>query len=112
MTYWIPKKTNSIIFQSVQGAKDGVTDDMDWKEEEKIINNNNYQYTKKKYESIGIKIIDELSDSELVEVELPEGWRIEPKNAIWFVVFDIDDKEVFSFFSKIDCFSKSAFTNF
>lgn len=112
-TIFLPKRINPISFFKIPGARDGINDFMDYKEEEKKINENNYQYTKKKYEEMGIKIINEmLEDSELIEVKLPEGWKKQyTDHSMWTNIINEKGDKVFEYFYKSNPWDREAFSN-
>lgn len=87
----------------------GVTKDMQYSEERKIIQKNNIEYTRKQYEKMGIVIVKEYNDL-FWDVTLPEGWKIEATDhSMWNNLFDNKGRKRADFFYKI---CDDAFINF
>lgn len=90
----------------------GITDEMEFEERFKIARENNKQWTKAQYEKIGIKILDEYDDL-FLNVELPEGWEVEPtEHSMWNNVIDNKGRKRITFFYKGAFYDRDAFTNF
>lgn len=107
----LPKRINKHSVPDEYRRK-GVTKNMDFKEEMKIIDQNNQEYTKEQYEKMGIKIIDEYDDL-FFSVELPEGWEIKATDhSMWNNVFDDKGRKRISFFYKGAFYDRDAFSNF
>lgn len=85
---------------------------MDYDEKQEIIDKNNFEYTKKQYEKMGIKVIEEYNNL-LYSVELPEGWKTTVgTSGYWTDVFDEKGRKRMSFFEKLCFWDSDAFTNF
>lgn len=107
----LPMKTNLHSVPDEYRRK-GITKDMDFKEEMKIMDQNNHEYTKEQYEKMGIKIIEDYDDL-FFSVELPEGWEIKPTDhSMRNNVFDNKGRKRISFFYKGALYDRDAFSNF
>jgi hypothetical protein len=107
----LPKKANShtvprdIFFN-------GVENKMSYEEREKITTANIIEYTRAKYERMGIEIIEEYDDL-FWSVKLPEGWEIRATDhTMWNELIDNKGKKRATFFYKAAFYDRDAFTNF
>lgn len=90
----------------------GTTNDMNYEDKRKIIDQNIFEYTQKQYERIGIEIIDEYDDL-FWNVRLPEGWEIKATNhTMWNELIDNKGRKRASFFYKAAFYDRNAFINF
>lgn len=90
----------------------GVEDSMEWEEKNKIVTQNNIEYTKQQYERMGIVVIEEYDDL-FWNVELPEGWKIEATDhSMWNNLFDDKGRKRANFFYKAAFYDRDAFINF
>lgn len=106
----LPRKTNGGIPNEFRF--NGVTDDMEYEEREKIVDENIREYTKQQYEKMGIKVIEECDDL-FFTVELPEGWEIKATDhSMWNNVVDDKGRKRISFFYKGSFYDRDAFSNF
>ena len=107
----LPKKLNDhSVPREVRW--NGVEDSMEWEEEQKTIEQNNIEYTKQQYASMGITIVDEYDDL-FWNVVLPEGWIIEAtSHAMWNNLFDNKGRKRADFFYKAAFYDRDAFINF
>lgn len=97
----LPKKTNEHSVPN-EYRFDGITDSMMYEERRKIVDENNYRYTKQQYERMGIKIVEEYDDL-FYTVELPDGWEIKSTDrSMWNDVIDDKGRKRISFFYKGD----------
>ena len=110
-TQRLPKKHNStslpndILFR-------GATAEMTWEERNEIATQNNVEYTRKQYETVGIEVVDEYDDL-FWNVKLPEGWVIKAtKHSMWNELFDDKDRKRANFFYKAAFYDRDAFINF
>lgn len=110
----LPRKTNEIHIPMEIRYK-GVTDDMSLEERRKIIDQNNYKYTRAQYERMGIKILEEYDDL-FFTVELPEGlqkWTMRTtSHSMWNEIYDDKGRRRMQYFYKAAFYDRSAFTNF
>ena len=107
----LPKKSNdhSVPYDI---RWNGVDDSMEWKEKNKIITQNNIEYTKQQYEKMGIVITEECDDL-FWNVELPDGWKIEATDhSMWNNLFDDKGRKRANFFYKAAFYDRDAFINF
>lgn len=108
---YLPRKTNSNSIPN-EYAYVGICDSMEWNDREKIIEENNYKYTKEKYEKMGIKVIGECGDL-FCCVELPEGWKIVgTDHHMWKNLIDDKGRARISFFYKNAYWDRDAFSNY
>lgn len=107
----LPKKTNEHSVPN-EYRFNGITDSMMYEERRKIVDENNYRYTKQQYERMGIKIVEEYDDL-FYTVELPDGWEIKPTDhSMWNDVIDSKGRKRISFFYKGVFYDRDAFSNF
>lgn len=107
----LPKRTNFHAVPDEFRFK-GVTDEMNWEERDKIVKNNNIEYTKQQYARMGIQIISEY-DELFFNVELPARWVIKPTDhSMWNDVIDDKGRKRISFFYKSAPWDYDAFCNF
>ena len=105
----LPRKTNGIDAKILW---EGIPDNLDWKETERLQDINNFKYTKAQYEKMGIKVVNDVADDDLFcEVILPEGWTTLRSNGYWTNVYDEKGRERISFFAKT-FYDREAFSNF
>ena len=73
----------------------------------------NLQYTKDKYESFGIRIVQDFDDL-FYCVVLPDGWKIVPdgSSVYWSELHDDSGKSVGDIFYKAVSYDRDAFINF
>ena len=73
----------------------------------------NQQYTKDKYESLGIRIVQDFDDL-FYCVVLPDGWKIVPdgSSVYWSELHDDSGKSVGDIFYKAVSYDRDAFINF
>lgn len=107
----LPKKLNDhSVPREVRW--NGVEDSMEWEEENRIVTQNNIEYTKQQYERIGITIIEEYDDL-FWNVTLPEGWEIKATDhSMWNNLFDDKGRKRANFFYKAAFYDRDAFINF
>lgn len=107
----LPKKLNKLCVPYDIGWN-GVEDSMEWKDKNKIITQNNIEYTKQQYEKMGIIIVDEYDDL-FWNVKLPEGWNIKATDhSMWNNLFDDKGRKRANFFYKAAFYDRDAFINF
>lgn len=106
----LPRKTNNHAVPNDYRLR-GITNSMDWKEQEEIETKNNQEYTKQQYEKMGIKVIEEYDDL-MFSVELPEGWETKSDGGYWVNVTDDKGRERISYFYKGCPWDRDAFSNF
>lgn len=107
----LPRKLNSLSVPD-DIRWNGVEDYMEYEERNKIVTQNNIQYTKQQYEKMGIVIVDEYDDL-FYNVELPEGWQIKATDHnMWNNLFDNKGRKRASFFYKAAFYDRDAFINF
>lgn len=107
----LPKKTN---FHRVPRdvLMKGVKRSMSFDTQFEIENRNNIAYTRRKYEELGITIIDDHDDL-FYNVELPIGWKVEATDHImWNKLINDKNEEVAKFFYKAAFYDRDAFINF
>ena len=110
-TQILPKKSNEYSVPR-EIRWNGVVDSMDWEEENRIVTQNNVEYTKQQYERMGVAIIKEYDDL-FWEVILPEGWEIkETEHRMWNHLFDAKGRRRAAFFFKASFHDRDAFINF
>lgn len=107
----LPKKQNEHrIPYSIE--QNGVECFMKREEKNKIITQNNIEYTKQIYTKMGIVIIDEYDDL-FWNVELPKGWEIKATNhSMWNDLFDDKGRKRATFFYKAALYDRDSFINF
>lgn len=106
----LPKKVNDSGMWEV--FENGVTDDMSFEERHEIIDRNNLEYTKQKYEKMGVVIVGEYDDL-FYDVQLPEGWEIKATDhSMWNDLFDDKGRKRANFFYKAAFYDRHAFINF
>ena len=77
-----------------------------------LVEEDNLGFTKKQYESMGIKIIEEYDDL-FYSVILPVGWQIRAtSHSMWNKVLDDKGRVRISFFYKGAFYDRHAFSNF
>ena len=107
----LPRKLNSLSVPDDIRCH-GVEDSMEYEERNKIVTQNNIEYTKQQYEKMGIVIVDEYDDL-FYNVELPEGWHIKATDhTMWNNLFDNKGRKRASFFYKAAFYDRDAFINF
>ena len=90
----------------------GVEDSMEWDEKEKIVTQNNIEYTKQQYEKMGITILDEY-DELFWNVILPDGWEVRATNhCMWNDLYDDKKRKRAEYFCKGSFYDRDAFVNF
>lgn len=108
---YLPKKTNECSVPDEYRFKD-LDNDMSWAKKEHVMKENNIEYTKRKYEEMGIQIVGVYNDLFYL-VELPKGWKIrETDHSMWKEVVDDHDRKRISFFYKGTFYDRDAFDNF
>lgn len=107
----LPLKANSIsVPHDIRYL--GINDNMEWKEQFKIQENNIKKWTKEQYEKMGIKVIEEYDDL-FLNVILPNGWKIKPTNhSMWNEVIDDKNRKRITFFYKGAFYDRDAFSDF
>ena len=107
----LPKKLNDhSVPREVRW--NGVEDSMEWEERNRIVTQNNMEYTKQQYEKMGITIVEEYDDL-FWSVALPEGWKIEATDhSMWNNLFDNKGRKRANFFYKAAFYDRDAFINF
>ena len=107
----LPKKLNDhSVPREVRW--NGVEDSMEWEERNRIVTQNNIEYTKQQYEKMGITIVEEYDDL-FWSVALPEGWKIEATDhSMWNNLFDDKGRKRADFFYKAAFYDRDAFINF
>lgn len=107
----LPKKLNDHSVPRDVRWK-GVTDSMEWKEEQEIITKNNIEYTRQQYEKMGIVVVEDYDDL-FWTVTLPEGWEIKATDHhMWNNLFDNKGRQRANFFYKAAFYDRDAFINF
>lgn len=107
----LPKKLNEHSVPR-EISWNGVDHLMEWEEKNRIITQNNIDYTKQQYERMGITIVDEYDDL-FWNVILPEGWKIEATDhSMWNNLFDNKGRKRANFFYKAAFYDRDAFINF
>ena len=107
----LPTKSNVMSGVPREILCKGIAENMEWEEKCNIRDINNIEYTKKRYEELGIEVID--FDDLFYEVLLPEGWKIEPTDHdMWNKLLNENGEEVASFFYKASFYDREAFINF
>lgn len=107
----LPRKLNSLSVPD-DIRWNGVEDSMEYEERNKIVTQNNIQYTKQQYEKMGIVIVDEYDDL-FYNVELPEGWQIKATDhSMWNNLVDNKGRKRAQFFYKAAFYDRDAFINF
>ena len=107
----LPKKLNDhSVPREVRW--NGVENSMDWEERNRIVTQNNIEYTKQQYEKMGITIVEEYDDL-FWSISLPEGWKIEATDhSMWNNLFDNKGRKRANFFYKAAFYDRDAFINF
>ena len=107
----LPKKLNDhSVPREVRW--NGVEDSMEWEERNRIVTQNNIEYTKQQYEKMGITIVKEYDDL-FWSVSLPECWKIEATDhSMWNNLFDNNGRKRANFFYKAAFYDRDAFINF
>lgn len=107
----LPKKLND-HYIPLEVRWNGIEDSMEWEERNRIVTQNNIEYTKQQYEKMGITIIEEYDDL-FWNVTLPEGWKIEATDhSMWNNLFDNKGRKRANFFYKAAFYDRDAFINF
>lgn len=107
----LPKKIN-VLSVPREVKWNGIEDSMEWEEKNKIITQNNIEYTKQQYERMGIIIVEEYDDL-FWNVTLPDGWEIKATNhSMWNNLFDDKGRKRAEFFYKAAFYDRDAFINF
>jgi hypothetical protein len=107
----LPKKANSHTVSRDIFFK-GVKDHMSYEERDRITTANIVEYTRAKYERMGIEIIEEYDDL-FWSVKLPEGWEIRATDhTMWNELIDNKGRKRASFFYKAAFYDRDAFINF
>lgn len=89
----------------------GIDKSMEIREQLTIKKQNNFLYTKQKYEEMGIVILGDHDDL-FYNVQLPDGWRIEnTDHPMWNVLLNEKHEEVSTFFYKAAFYDRNAFIN-
>ena len=89
----------------------GTTNDMNYEEKRKIIDQNIFEYTQKQYERMGIEIINECDDL-FWNVKLPEGWDTRATDhTMWNELIDDKGRKRATFFYKAAFYDRDAFAN-
>lgn len=106
----LPKKINEhSVPRDVRW--NGITDSMEWKEEEKIKTQNIIEYTRQQYEKMGITIVEEYDDL-FWTVILPDNWKTESTgHSMWNNLFDDKGRRRANFFYKAAFYDRDAFIN-
>lgn len=107
----LPKKANSNTVSHDIFFK-GVKNSMPYEERDRITTANIIEYTRAKYERMGIEIIEEYDDL-FWSVKLPEGWEIRATDhTMWNELIDNKGRKRASFFYKAAFYDRDAFINF
>lgn len=107
----LPKKLNDHSLPN-EIRWNGVEDSMEWEERNRIVTQNNIEYTRQQYEKMGITIVDECDDL-FYNVVLPEGWEIKATDhSMWNNLFDDKGRKRANFFYKAAFYDRDAFINF
>ena len=107
----LPKKANSHTVDNATFFK-GVEDGMSYEERDKITTANIVEYTRTKYERMGIEIVEDYDDL-FWSVKLPEGWEIKAtEHSMWNELRDDKGRKRASFFYKAAFYDRDAFVNF
>ena len=107
----LPKKANSHSVSHDIFFK-GVKNSMPYEERDRITTANIIEYTRAKYERMGIEIIEEYDDL-FWSVKLPEGWEIRATDhTMWNELIDNKGRKRASFFYKAAFYDRDAFINF
>lgn len=107
----LPKKLNDNSVPR-EVSWNGVDHLMELEEKNRIIIQNNINYTKQQYERMGITIVDEHDDL-FWNVILPEGWKIKATDHLmWNNLFDNKGRKRANFFYKAAFYDRDAFINF
>ncbi len=96
----------------IEVRRNGADNSMGREEINKILTQNNIEYTRQQYEKMGIIIIDEYDDL-FWNVTLPEGWKIKATDHnMWNDLFDNKGRKRATFFYKAAFYDRDAFINF
>lgn len=107
----LPKKMNELSIPK-EIKWNGIEDYMEWEEKNKIVKQNNIEYTKQQYEKMGITNIEEYDDL-FWNVTLPEGWEIKATDHnMWNNLIDNNGRKRANFFYKAAFYDRDAFINF
>lgn len=109
----LPKKANSHTVDHATVFK-GVENNMSYKERDKITTANIIEYTRAKYERMGIEIVEDYDEDNLFwSVKLPEGWEIKAtEHSMWNELLDDKGRRRALFFYKAAFYDRDAFINF
>ena len=89
----------------------GVLDEMSYDARKEIVDRNIIEYTKDRYEKMGIQIVGEHDDL-FWDVILPEGWDTRATDhTMWNELLDEKGRKRASFFYKAAFYDRDAFTN-
>jgi hypothetical protein len=107
----LPKKANSHTVPRDIFFK-GVENKMSYEEREKITTANIIEYTRAKYERMGIEIAEDYDDL-FWSVKLPDGWEIRATDhTMWNELVDNKGRKRATFFYKAAFYDRDAFSNF
>lgn len=107
----LPRKTNDLKIPRDILNK-GVKRSMPFSEKWEIELGNNIEYTRHKYEELGITIVGGYDDL-FYNVELPTGWKVEATDhPMWNTLFNDKNEEVATFFYKAAFYDRDAFIIF
>ena len=85
---------------------------MSYEERDKITTANVIEYTRAKYEHMGIEIVEDYDDL-FWSVKLPDGWEIKATDhTMWNELWDNKGRKRASFFYKASFYDRDAFINF